>query len=136
MGSGFSDSIFICNFTHPISLAMTSLPAESDNGTPATMVDSSSNISSSERQIDPSIVLPLRMTSVVVKGYGRGSKQLGIPTANLDRVMGKFGCSSSSSSSSSSSTTTQQLSSFDDLPTGIYWGFCRIGHHPHVYKTA
>mmetsp|Transcript_6154 Transcript_6154/g.9596 ORF Transcript_6154/g.9596 Transcript_6154/m.9596 type:complete len:204 (-) Transcript_6154:90-701(-) len=62
--------------------------------------------------VEPSKVLPLRMTSIVVRGYGRGSRDLGIPTANLDRNVGKFSLESSS---------------FDDLPTGIYWGFCRIG---------
>jgi riboflavin kinase len=53
-------------------------------------------------------LLPIRMISTVIHGYGRGSKDLGIPTANLD---------------------LQQLISsctFDDLPTGIYWGYARI----------
>lgn len=68
---------------------------------------------------EPSKVLPLRMTSVVAKGYGRGSTELGIPTANVDRDKGKF-----------------STESFDALPTGIYWGYCRIGDDKHVYKTA
>lgn len=53
-------------------------------------------------------LLPIRMISTVIHGYGRGSKDLGIPTANLD---------------------LQQLQSscpFDHLPTGIYWGYARI----------
>jgi riboflavin kinase len=54
--------------------------------------------------------LPLRMISTVVRGFGRGSSDLGIPTANLDRDSGKYTCGS-----------------FEELPTGIYWGFCRIG---------
>jgi hypothetical protein len=45
--------------------------------------------------------MPIRMISIVVKGFGRGSTDLGIPTANLAREGGKFGGSS-----------------FDDLPTG------------------
>jgi len=49
--------------------------------------------------------LPLRMTSVVVRGYGRGSKDLGIPTANLSREKIKFNL---------------ENASFDDLPTGVY----------------
>jgi Riboflavin kinase len=76
-------------------------------------------VSTSTTVSDPSTVLPLRMTSVVVKGYGRGSKDLGIPTANLDRDAGHF-----------------STESFEDLPTGIYWGFCRIGEDSHIYKTA
>jgi FAD synthase len=64
--------------------------------------------------------LPIRMMSTVVRGYGRGSSELGIPTANLDQTEGKFHC-------------TQP---FEDLPTGIYWGFARIGNDPTAYKTA
>jgi hypothetical protein len=47
--------------------------------------------------------MPIRMISTVVKGFGRGSTDLGIPTANLAREGGKFGGAS-----------------FDDLPTGEY----------------
>lgn len=77
-------------------------------------------------------MLPLRMTSKVVRGYGRGSTELGIPTANLDR----------DSIALSDSNDSHSLT-FDDLPTGIYWGFCRIGEANSevgdaatVYKTA
>ena len=52
--------------------------------------------------------LPIRIISKVVRGYGRGSKELGIPTANVSRD--DISCSMS----------------FDHLPTGIYWGFGRI----------
>ena len=50
--------------------------------------------------------LPIRLTSKVVKGFNRGSKDLGIPTANLSRK----DCNRS----------------FDELPCGIYYGFARI----------
>ena len=65
-----------------------------------------------------------RQTAVceITQGYGRGSSELGIPTANVARENGKIGGLGSSS--------------FDELPTGIYWGFCRIGTDAHVYKTA
>ena len=49
-------------------------------------------------------ILPLRLTSVVVRGYGRGSNDLGIPTANLSREKIKFNL---------------ENASFDDLPTGV-----------------
>jgi len=68
--------------------------------------------------------LPIRMISKVRKGFGRGSKDLGIPTANLDR------------------STLQSSTPFDDLPTGIYWGYGRIqnggdnGGEAVVYKAA
>lgn len=56
--------------------------------------------------------LPIRIISKVVRGYGRGSKDLGIPTANVSREEGVLSCS---------------CGDFDHLPTGIYWGFARIG---------
>lgn len=56
--------------------------------------------------------LPIRMISKVVRGYGRGSKDLGIPTANVSRNKEVLSCS---------------CGDFDHLPTGIYWGFARIG---------
>jgi riboflavin kinase len=67
--------------------------------------------------------LPIRMTSKVVRGFGRGSSDLGIPTANLCREAGSFS------------------TSFDALPCGIYWGFARIGSSnsddsTKVYKAA
>jgi riboflavin kinase len=75
-------------------------------------------------------MLPIRMISKVVRGYGRGSKELGIPTANLDRDASYFRTSVP----------------FDALPTGIYWGLARIvddnddndNNHSGglVYKTA
>ncbi len=64
--------------------------------------------------------LPIRMISTVVRGFGRGSSDLGIPTANLERGQSEF------------HSTTK----FDELPTGIYWGFARIGSDLTTYKTA
>lgn len=54
--------------------------------------------------------LPIRFVSVATRGFGRGSKDLGIPTANLDRDQ----------------TTTDPPIRFEDLPSGVYWGLCRI----------
>lgn len=54
--------------------------------------------------------LPIRLTSLVVRGFGRGSKDLGIPTANLCKDI------------------LRCKVSFDDLPCGIYWGFARVVH--------
>ena len=59
---------------------------------------------------DPSNQLPIRMISRVVRGFGRGSKDLGIPTANVER--NSLRCS---------------IDDYNELPTGIYWGFARIG---------
>lgn len=90
------------------------MPNDNDGGGESTAAADHSNGTTRTISVidDPStstVVLPLRMTSKVVKGFGRGSTDLGIPTANLDREAGKF-----------------SLDSFEDLPTGIYWGFCRI----------
>jgi len=57
----------------------------------------------------PASKLPIRMVSKVVRGFGRGSRELGIPTANLSRE------------SLESST-----GDFNSLPCGIYWGFAKI----------
>lgn len=67
------------------------------------------------------MTLPIRMIGKVVRGFGRGSKDLGIPTANLDRA------------------NLQSSTPFDDLPTGIYWGYAKIGEEGScsvVYKAA
>ncbi|KAL3797389.1 hypothetical protein HJC23_010515 [Cyclotella cryptica] len=56
--------------------------------------------------------LPIRMISRVVHGFGRGSKDLGIPTANVSLDKDTLKCS---------------IDDYDALPTGIYWGFARIG---------
>lgn len=50
--------------------------------------------------------LPHFASGVVIKGFGRGSKQLGIPTANFpEEVINALP---------------------DDLPTGVYYGFASI----------
>lgn len=59
---------------------------------------------------------PLVFRGTVVHGFGRGSKQLGIPTANLD---------------------AQSLSAvIDDLPAGIYFGWASIGSDKDIYKMV
>ena len=66
---------------------------------------------------DVSSHLPIRMKSKVVRGFGRGSTDLGIPTANLSRE------------------DCEGPADFDALPCGIYWGFARIGNE-EIYKAA
>lgn len=66
-------------------------------------------------------LLPIRMTSCVVQGFGRGSKDLGIPTANLDLSRLHM------HHVSSDGKETKVLSSLQDIPCGIYWGYCRVG---------
>ena len=50
------------------------------------------------------LLTPFYVTGKVVKGFGRGSKQLGIPTANID------------------TDVVQNI----DLENGIYYGFCQL----------
>ena len=59
--------------------------------------------------------LPIRLTSTVIRGFGRGSTELGIPTANLNK-------------------DDIGAEKFADLSTGIYYGVASIG--PEVYKAA
>jgi riboflavin kinase len=64
---------------------------------------------------NPSKHLPIRMVSRVVRGFGRGSKDLGIPTANVCLEKDTMQCS---------------IVDYAALPTGIYWGFARIDEPP------
>jgi hypothetical protein len=52
----------------------------------------------------------------VVKGFGRGSKELGIPTANLD--IDALGAAA------------------DALATGIYYGWARVGAAPEAHMMV
>ena len=63
----------------------------------------------STRAADVSDQLPIRFISKCCKGFGRGSKDLGIPTANVSKE---------------DAVCTMSV---DSLPTGIYWGYARIG---------
>ena len=58
----------------------------------------------------------LRLRGPVVRGFGRGSKSLGIPTANLDAeaLAGALG----------------------DAPAGIYFGWASVGGAPAVHKMV
>ena len=73
---------------------------------------------------EPVHMLPIRLKSIVCRGFGRGSSELGIPTANLD-----------SNNLSALSVPQKSAPTFQDLPTGIYWGYARIGSDK-VYTAA
>ncbi|KAH8553203.1 hypothetical protein BGW37DRAFT_484841 [Umbelopsis sp. PMI_123] len=60
---------------------------------------------------------PLKLSGTVVKGFGRGSKELGIPTANL-----------------SNDALDKLCSAFD---AGVYYGWTSIGtDKPNVYPMV
>jgi riboflavin kinase len=69
-------------------------------------------------------MLPIRMVSKVVRGFGRGSSDLGIPTANLDRQVLRM----ANGFHNNNGVEKDASLCFEDLPCGIYWGFCRIGN--------
>ncbi|KXZ54475.1 hypothetical protein GPECTOR_4g540 [Gonium pectorale] len=58
----------------------------------------------------------VRIRGAVVKGFGRGSKELGIPTANVDPAV--------------------VAAALAEAVTGIYAGWARLGSSPTVYKTV
>lgn len=59
---------------------------------------------------------PLKIKGIVVAGFGRGSKELGIPTANID------------------SKSVKQA--FAEMVTGIFCGWASIGKSNDVYPTV
>ena len=68
--------------------------------------------------------LPIRLSATVVKGYGRGSKVLGIPTANL----------SMQELTENINNNRDPNVNIDAIKTGIWYGFaCLDGK---IYKTA
>lgn len=59
---------------------------------------------------------PIYLEGEVLKGFGRGSKELGIPTANLP-------------------AETASLAG-KCLETGIYYGFAQVSHSGNVYPMV
>lgn len=61
-------------------------------------------------------ILPLYVKGKVVKGFGRGSKSLGIPTANYEQ------------------SVVDKLP--DQLKAGIYFGWAKVGNQGVVEKCC
>ncbi|OAK96745.1 riboflavin kinase [Phaeosphaeriaceae sp. SRC1lsM3a] len=57
----------------------------------------------------PQPPFPLKLRGPVIKGFGRGSKELGIPTANIP-------------------LSGLSIGGHDDLDSGIYYGWCTLDH--------
>ncbi|KAG2182349.1 hypothetical protein INT43_007279 [Umbelopsis isabellina] len=67
--------------------------------------------------INPEHPFPVTLEGTVVKGYGRGSKELGIPTANLSEDATATICS--------------------ELKTGVYYGWVQLGERDtQVYQMV
>jgi riboflavin kinase len=63
---------------------------------------------------NPSSPFPVKIKGLVTKGYGRGSSELGIPTANLP----------------------EDVASSAALDTGIYYGHASVGKDSNVYPMV
>ncbi|KAJ2964195.1 hypothetical protein NQZ79_g788 [Umbelopsis isabellina] len=67
--------------------------------------------------VNPEHPFPVTLEGTVVKGYGRGSKELGIPTANLSEDATATICS--------------------ELKTGVYYGWVQLGERDtQVYQMV
>lgn len=97
------------NFNAPVEVKRREINKQTTKQTNTSMAPSSSET-----------LLPIRIISKVVKGFGRGSTELGIPTANL----------------SSSPQDMKCQMSFDALPTGIYFGFARLASSADTCSTV
>lgn len=79
--------------------------------------------------------LPIRMTSKVVRGFGRGSSDLGIPTANMDCDNAVLIMTYGHQGQGNNNNNTKSCA-VEDLPCGIYWGFCRVGDKPNETEDS
>ncbi|CAI2190156.1 6889_t:CDS:2 [Funneliformis geosporum] len=64
----------------------------------------------------PNSPYPIKMKGEVIQGFGRGSKELGIPTANLQEAATEALCK--------------------DVETGIYLGWVQVGNDHTVYPMV
>jgi hypothetical protein len=86
------------------------------------------------------LLLPLRMTLIVVKGFSHGSKELGIPMVNLDRdkvkcCFGHAGCGCDTTNKEGLSSTSTHTASF--YPPVYIGDFCHSGTEDlAIYKIA
>ncbi|KAH7074243.1 riboflavin kinase-domain-containing protein [Paraphoma chrysanthemicola] len=65
----------------------------------------------------PQPPFPLKLRGPVIKGFGRGSKELGIPTANIP-------------------LSGLSIGGNDSLDSGIYYGFCTLDHRTISSSTS
>jgi len=111
----------------PSALISSSATSHSSSSTPASASSSSSDsaslptshkrsASSLSRGILNVSSLPVYFQGEVIKGFGRGSKQLGIPTANLP--------------------VTPYEHVLSVLPVGVYAGFARLQGRADTHKMA
>ncbi|RAR02657.1 riboflavin kinase [Stemphylium lycopersici] len=65
----------------------------------------------------PQPPFPLKLRGPVIKGFGRGSKELGIPTANIP-------------------LSGLSIGGNDSLDSGIYYGWCTLNHSTIATQTS
>ncbi|KAK0524929.1 riboflavin kinase [Tilletia horrida] len=79
----------------------------------------------------PAQPYPLYLEGVIQRGFGRGGKDLGCPTANLPSSV-FTDASSSSSSGSGSGSSSSSRPGLDS--TGVYFGYARV--YPPSYSPS
>ncbi|KAG9567827.1 riboflavin kinase, partial [Aureobasidium melanogenum] len=65
----------------------------------------------------PEPPFPLKLNGEVVKGFGRGSKELGIPTANIP-------------------LSGLTVGGHDDIESGVYYGYCSLSSTSRIYPQV
>lgn len=93
-------------------------------------VSKSEDVMAEQQSVQVERKFPIYFTSKVVKGFGRGSKEVGCPTANMFIDRGE--------------KVSQEMSAmqkFVDAPDseGVYFGYCQViqdGIDRGVHKTA
>ncbi|KAG9548624.1 hypothetical protein KCU77_g20437, partial [Aureobasidium melanogenum] len=65
----------------------------------------------------PEPPFPLKLNGEVVKGFGRGSKELGIPTANIP-------------------LSGLTIGGHDDIESGVYYGYCSLSSTSRIYPQV
>ncbi|CAD0097591.1 unnamed protein product, partial [Aureobasidium mustum] len=65
----------------------------------------------------PEPPFPLKLNGEVVKGFGRGSKELGIPTANIP-------------------LSGLTVGGHDDIESGVYYGYCSLSSTGRIYPQV
>ncbi|PWN21462.1 riboflavin kinase [Microstroma glucosiphilum] len=80
-----------------------------------------------DAQAGPSAPFPIYLSGVVQRGFGRGGKELGCPTANLpSRLLKKDGPTRGIGDGDGDGTGGEGSSDLGKAPTGVYFGWARL----------
>jgi len=79
---------------------------------------------------------PARLIGTVVRGFGRGSRDLGVPTANLGIDESLRIRPAAAAGPPTADAYSYAHPALGHLSKGIYWGFARIAAEDAVYPAA